>query len=106
VIGLGLSLIALVIVTLWIDMAAAASRDRGRSLLRPLVPVTGASVARHRRRNRSDRCEARGTTLLVLLAVIVSVAVVWFRSPGRWVDALLLVAVLATVALLALVMLG
>jgi hypothetical protein len=44
--------------------------------------------------------------LLVLLTVIVSVAVVWFRSPGRWVDALLLVAVLATIALVALVLLG
>jgi hypothetical protein len=44
--------------------------------------------------------------LLVLLTVLVSVAMVWFRSPGRWVDVFLLLAVAGTLALVALVLLG
>ena len=44
--------------------------------------------------------------LLVLLTVLVAVAVVWFRSPGRWVDVLLLLAVAGTLALVALILLG
>jgi hypothetical protein len=44
--------------------------------------------------------------LLVLLTVLVAVAIVWFRSPGRWVDVLLLLAVAGTLALVALILLG
>ena len=43
---------------------------------------------------------------LVLLIVIVGVAVVSFRSQGKWVDALLIIGLLGTAALLALVMLS
>jgi hypothetical protein len=44
--------------------------------------------------------------LLVLLTVLVAVAIVWFRSPGLWVDVLLLLAMAGTLALVALILLG
>jgi hypothetical protein len=40
------------------------------------------------------------------IATVVIVIAVWFRNPGGWVDALLLLAVAAALGLLALVMLG
>ena len=45
-------------------------------------------------------------SLFVLLAASLAVIVVWFRSRSWWLDALVLVAVTLTFALLALVMLG
>ena len=44
--------------------------------------------------------------LVAAIAVVVVVMAVWFRDPGRWIDAFLLMAVTVTLALLALVMLS
>jgi hypothetical protein len=44
--------------------------------------------------------------LVIVLSVIVVVVVLNFRSPGKWVDTLLLLALAGTGALLALVVLG
>ena len=44
--------------------------------------------------------------LIAAVAAVVIVIAVWFRNPGGWVDALLLLAVAAALGLLALVMVG
>jgi hypothetical protein len=43
-------------------------------------------------------------TLLVFIAATLTVIVVWFSNPAGWVDALLMIAMTATLVLLALVM--
>jgi hypothetical protein len=42
--------------------------------------------------------------LLVMLGAILTVIVVWFRNPAGWMEVLLMIAMTATLVLLALVM--
>jgi hypothetical protein len=43
-------------------------------------------------------------TLLVIIAATLTVIVIWFRNPVRWVDVLLMVTMTATLVLVALAM--
>jgi hypothetical protein len=42
--------------------------------------------------------------LLVMLAVILTVIVIWFRNPAGWIEVILMIAMTGTLVLLALVM--
>jgi hypothetical protein len=51
-----------------------------------------------------DRMRFEEVALLVMLAAILTVIVVWFRNPAGWIEVILMIAMTATLVLLAFVM--